>query len=392
MDEALSLLGIEAPEPFAERFVGREVELARLGDLLFGSAPRAVCVTGLFGIGKSALAARFASLHRNAFPGGIHVAIATPFESLVDTVERNVSNSADPYLLILDGLELRPQEAIATEFITLRRRHRNARLLATARYSPARGTVDDVLALPPLSPLEAAEFLAQLPAVRVSPDHLYAATLGNPRSITVAMDLLRQAVVTPSDLLRRFQAFTSPGVIISDDLQKPVAGVEHARIQADVVQVSREFFRRLHENPDLLYELTPRGFEDLVAELLHRLNYEVTLTPASRDGGKDIYAAKKDHLGTFLYIVECKRYARDRRVGVGLVRQLNGVVQAEQATAGILATTSFFTQDAKEFQRTLAFQISLKDYIGIQEWLDAVLNAQPPPPNNRLQRPAFRRR
>jgi len=97
------------------------------------------------------------------------------------------------------------------------------------------------------------------------------------------------------------------------------------------------------------------------------------LTPASKDGGKDIYAAKKDHLGTFLYIVECKKYAPDNPVGVALVRQLNGVLHAEQATAGILATTSFFTSGAKQFQETVAFQISLKDYFGIQGWLNAVL-------------------
>jgi restriction system protein len=98
------------------------------------------------------------------------------------------------------------------------------------------------------------------------------------------------------------------------------------------------------------------------------------LTPPSKDGGKDIYAARKDHLGAFLYIVECKRYAPKRPVGVGLVRQLHGVVQAEQATAGILATTSFFTRGAKEFQETVSFQISLKDYLGIKEWLHTALN------------------
>ena len=46
--------------------------------------------------------------------------------------------------------------------------------------------------------------------------------------------------------------------------------------------------------------MSPRGFEELVAEMLSRLGYEVTLTPASRDGGKDIYAARRDHLGTFV--------------------------------------------------------------------------------------------
>jgi restriction system protein len=110
-------------------------------------------------------------------------------------------------------------------------------------------------------------------------------------------------------------------------------------------------------------------FEEVVADLLSRQGYEVTVTPASRDGGKDIYAAKKDIVGSFLYIVECKKYSPDDRVGVGLIRQLYGVVQAEKATAGIMATTSFFTKGAQEFQSRVAYQISLQDYFGIQKWL-----------------------
>ena len=189
----------------------------------------------------------------------------------------------------------------------------------------------------------------------------------------MAVSLLKRDKITPRELLERLKAFTWSGPVDSLGEEIPEEAPEHQQIISNVRSVSDEFLFKLHKNPELLYELTPRGFEELIAELLGRLDYEVTLTPASRDGGKDIYAAKKDHLGTFLYIVECKKYGPDNRVGVGLVRQLNGVVQAEQATAGILATTSFFSRDAQEFQKTISFQISLKDYLDIQEWLDATL-------------------
>jgi restriction system protein len=79
--------------------------------------------------------------------------------------------------------------------------------------------------------------------------------------------------------------------------------------------------------------------------------------------------ASRADLGSFLYYVECKRYAPDHPVGVNLVRELYGVVQADRVTAGILATTSFFTRGAKEFQSEVAYQISLRDYFGIQDWL-----------------------
>ena len=178
--------------------------------------------------------------------------------------------------------------------------------------------------------------------------------------------------LTPRELLRRLHSFKYSGLIGLDGRPLVRGGEIEQQIIVDVRSASDDLLRKVHGNPKLLYELSPRGFEEFVAEVLDRLGYQVTLTPASKDGGKDIYAARKDHLGSFLYIVECKQYAPDRRVGVGLIRELNGVVQAERATAGILATTSFFTRGAKEFQTRLSNQIGLKDYLGIQEWLDSV--------------------
>ena len=52
---------------------------------------------------------------------------------------------------------------------------------------------------------------------------------------------------------------------------------------------------------------------------------------------------------------------------------MNGVVQAKQATAGIPATTSFFTKGAAKFQRRIAHQISLKDVLAIVRKSEAAL-------------------
>jgi restriction system protein len=60
-------------------------------------------------------------------------------------------------------------------------------------------------------------------------------------------------------------------------------------------------------------------------------------------------------------------------VGVEVVRELYGVVQVEKATAGIVATTSHFTKGAKDLQSQLSYQMSLKDYVDVQEWLRSAL-------------------
>ncbi len=115
-----------------------------------------------------------------------------------------------------------------------------------------------------------------------------------------------------------------------------------------------------------------RKFEELVAELLEKQGYSVKLTPPSKDGGFDMYAAKHEVLGQFLYFVECKRYAPPNKVGVQVVRALHGVVQQQRANAGIIATTSFFTRGAKEYQDEMKYQLQLRDYVELQKWLGIV--------------------
>ena len=131
----------------------------------------------------------------------------------------------------------------------------------------------------------------------------------------------------------------------------------------------------LSQHPEILYELTPRKFEELIAELLHREGYNITLTPERKDGGFDILALHNTAVGRHLYLVECKRYARENPVGVNLVRALYGVVENERASGGLIVTTSRFTRGALEFQHDLEFRVNLKQYENIKEWL-AIHSAQ----------------
>jgi DNA-directed RNA polymerase specialized sigma24 family protein len=185
-------------------------------------------------------------------------------------------------------------------------------------------------------------------------------------------DQLRLRDTAPEKETSEALAFGSSGLLGPDGRPIGANTGAYKLIVDDVTQVTANLLSRLADEPEELYSISPRQFEQVVAELLARQGYDITLTPASKDGGKDIYAATKTVLGTFLYVVECKKYSPDHPVGVGLVRQLYGVVQQEKATAGILITTSFFTKPAKEFQGQAAFQISLRDFFEIRKWLDEV--------------------
>lgn len=130
----------------------------------------------------------------------------------------------------------------------------------------------------------------------------------------------------------------------------------------------------LSNNPKLLLTLEPRKFEELIAELLAKEGLEVSLTPQTRDGGRDILAFQTSSVGNHLFLVECKRYAPERPVDVSLVRALYGTVTQERATAGILVTTSYFTKDAISFRESIKYQLGLRDYDSLTHWIKKVVD------------------
>jgi HJR/Mrr/RecB family endonuclease len=127
----------------------------------------------------------------------------------------------------------------------------------------------------------------------------------------------------------------------------------------------------LKNNPQELYYLPPRKFEELVAELIRAQDYDVMITQTTKDGGRDILAQKNTTLGRLLYLVECKRYSKNRPIGVGLVRALYGIVEKERATAGILVTTSRFTKGASDFRDEVKNRMDFVNYVRLQEWLQS---------------------
>lgn len=138
--------------------------------------------------------------------------------------------------------------------------------------------------------------------------------------------------------------------------------------------VNDRVLKYLAENPEELYRLSGNEFENVMAEIYAKLGYDVTRTQATRDGGKDIIIRKPEVIGDFIYYVECKKHRAGRPVGVGIVKNLVGTVSTDRVNGGILATTSFFTRDARKLilDNKLNCQIQLHDYNKVQELLNIV--------------------
>ncbi len=126
-------------------------------------------------------------------------------------------------------------------------------------------------------------------------------------------------------------------------------------IRSDLLVVNSELIEYFKKHPKDMYNLNPRKFEELIGLILSDLGYSVELTKNSADGGIDIIATQKDSVGETMLVVDCKRYKPDSHVGVGVVRALYGISQHIRATIAMIATTSFFTRPAKEFQKSLSY-------------------------------------
>jgi len=154
------------------------------------------------------------------------------------------------------------------------------------------------------------------------------------------------------------------------DYKAPDAGkLTSPIIQFDFSKISEELTAFILNNPSEMFNISPRKFEELVAYIMERHGYEVTLTQQSRDGGIDIFALKNEGFGNILAIVDCKKYSEDNPVGIAAVRGMYGTLQIESASHGIIATTSRFTCDATNLAHEYKYQLSLKDHADILRWI-----------------------
>jgi hypothetical protein len=95
-----------------------------------------------------------------------------------------------------------------------------------------------------------------------------------------------------------------------------------------------------------LLELSPREFEDLIAETYRAFGHQAKRTGSIGDHGVDVIIKTK---GGEKHVVQCKRWRKN--VGEPIIRDFYGVVQHEKADKGIVITTAGFTPQAQEWAR-----------------------------------------
>lgn len=108
--------------------------------------------------------------------------------------------------------------------------------------------------------------------------------------------------------------------------------------------------KRLLENQsgiDSIRNLPWKQFEFLVGEAYRRIGFSVIDNPyAGADGGIDIRLKKNGNL----FLVQCKNW-KTYKVGVKEIRELFGLMTAENAAGGILVSAGEFTKDSLDFAK-----------------------------------------
>jgi HJR/Mrr/RecB family endonuclease len=156
-------------------------------------------------------------------------------------------------------------------------------------------------------------------------------------------------------------------IITSHEL---IRGVDESKIlQVEFVDIEKELVEYFAKNPDRVRELHSFAFEKLMAAVYRNRGFDVTMTPRSKDGGFDLILLQRNDIGAAMTLVDCKRYAAHKKVGVEIVRGLYGTVEEKKATHGVIVTTSSFTSGAVALRDKLKYRMELTDFNTVKRFL-----------------------
>ena len=146
-----------------------------------------------------------------------------------------------------------------------------------------------------------------------------------------------------SSLTTGFESADSPPDLIADDVQSP-----DDRLQTALYEIRSSVTGELLER---LLRVSPKFFETVVLDVLHKLGYgtsrsDLQQVGGSGDGGVD-GVISLDRLGLEKVYVQAKRWQNP--VGRPEIQGFYGALAGQRANKGVFITTSSFTTHAVQF-------------------------------------------
>lgn len=120
------------------------------------------------------------------------------------------------------------------------------------------------------------------------------------------------------------------------------------KIQLLISSISHRFAELVAADRGALDHLEWRDLERMMARVFEGLGFSVTLTPPSKDGGKDLILECVVSRGEESYVVEIKHWRAGNRVGKDVVSDFLQVIAREGRAGGLLLSSSGFTANVAE--------------------------------------------
>ncbi len=119
-------------------------------------------------------------------------------------------------------------------------------------------------------------------------------------------------------------------------------------IEADTADVSGDVYQHFAEHPEDLYQLPHRDFEELISSVFTARGWKTQIGPGTADEGVDVRMWLQSPLGDALTLVQARRYAKHRPIGLEAVAALEAHSLREGAS-GMFVTTSRYRRVAQRF-------------------------------------------
>lgn len=139
-------------------------------------------------------------------------------------------------------------------------------------------------------------------------------------------------------------------------------------LQPDFADVHEEIYSHFANRPDDLHRLHWREFEILMHRVLQQQGFIAELGPGQGDGGVDIRLLQRDPIGDILTLVQVKRYAPRRKIGLEAVQALHGAASVENAQRSLFITTSAYQPAAKRFAERTSGRLILATSTDVVRW------------------------
>ena len=134
----------------------------------------------------------------------------------------------------------------------------------------------------------------------------------------------------------------------SENLSDELSPKEKNEVIYYIKQLSKKFIELVALNPDNLKNLEWRDLERTIAELFQGIGFKTTLTPSSKDGGKDIILECTIDTIQKSFIIEIKHWRSGQKVGKTAVKEFTNIIINEKREKGLYLSTYGFSNNYYE--------------------------------------------